>query len=656
MTGGFLTELLLLVAVATAGAALFERLRLPSIAGFLVMGALVGPGGLGLIADPERVRALAELGVVFLLFEIGLELPLERLRRLWRPALVAGGAQVALTVACVAALGAALGLDARSATVLGALVAMSSTALVMRLLSQRGEIDAPQGQLAVGILLFQDLCVVPFLLVVPILAVGGSAASAGVALGIGRAVAALALFAVVSRFVLPAVLERVARVQSRELFTMVAFLAVMGSAVIAEEIGLTLSVGAFVGGLVLSASPYSHQLFAEVLPLRGVLLGVFFTAVGMLFDPSAAAAQWPAVLAYASGVLVLKAGFVAAIVAIVLRQGLRLGILTGLALAQTGEFSFVLAEAAADAQLLDAGLRQVFVAGSIATLVATPLLVAVSPRLASFVVRRADRGEAPALEGAVRPADHVVLVGFGHAGQSLARVLKARGIPYAAVDSNAVAVREARVRDEPVVYGDATRPSILERVGVPSARLVVVAVSDPIATREVVALARSLAPHAPILARTRYVLDVDGLAQAGATKVVAEELESTLELVGEALQHFGVPQEAVARFAAELRDEGYVFLRTPETILDPWLAELLEGVAAHWVEVPDGFSRAASLARLNVRQRTGASVVAIERGGVTTPSPDPAFGVRAGDRLLAVGVPEAIDRLRRLVQEPGEPE
>jgi len=656
LTGGFLTELLLLVAVATAGAALFERLRLPSIAGFLVMGALVGPGGLGLIADPERVRALAELGVVFLLFEIGLELPLERLRRLWRPALVAGGAQVALTVACVAALGAALGLDARSATVLGALVAMSSTALVMRLLSQRGEIDAPQGQLAVGILLFQDLCVVPFLLVVPILAVGGSAASAGVALGIGRAVAALALFAVVSRFVLPAVLERVARVQSRELFTMVAFLAVMGSAVIAEEIGLTLSVGAFVGGLVLSASPYSHQLFAEVLPLRGVLLGVFFTAVGMLFDPSAAAAQWPAVLAYASGVLVLKAGFVAAIVAIVLRQGLRLGILTGLALAQTGEFSFVLAEAAADAQLLDAGLRQVFVAGSIATLVATPLLVAVSPRLASFVVRRADRGEAPALEGAVRPADHVVLVGFGHAGQSLARVLKARGIPYAAVDSNAVAVREARVRDEPVVYGDATRPSILERVGVPSARLVVVAVSDPIATREVVALARSLAPHAPILARTRYVLDVDGLAQAGATKVVAEELESTLELVGEALQHFGVPQEAVARFAAELRDEGYVFLRTPETILDPWLAELLEGVAAHWVEVPDGFSRAASLARLNVRQRTGASVVAIERGGVTTPSPDPAFGVRAGDRLLAVGVPEAIDRLRRLVQEPGEPE
>ena len=656
MSGGFLTELLLLVAVATAGAALFERLRLPSIAGFLVMGALVGPGGLGLIADPERVRALAELGVVFLLFEIGLELPLERLRRLWRPALVAGGAQVALTLACVAALGVALGLEARSAMVLGALVAMSSTALVMRLLSQRGEIDAPQGQLAVGILLFQDLCVVPFLLVVPILAVGGSAAPAGVAFGIGRAFAALALFAVVSRFVLPAVLDRVARVQSRELFTMVAFLAVVGSAVIAEKIGLTLSVGAFVGGLVLSASPYSHQLFAEVLPLRGVLLGVFFTAVGMLFDPSAAAAQWPAVLAYASGVLVLKAGFVAAIVAIVLRQGLRLGILTGLALAQTGEFSFVLAEAAADAQILDAGLRQVFVAGSIATLVATPLLVSVSPRLASFVARRADRWEAPALEGAARPADHVALVGFGHAGQSLARVLKARGIPYAAVDSNAVAVRAARARGEPVIYGDATRPSILERVSVTNARLVVVAVSDPIATREVVALARSLAPDAPILARTRFVLDVDGLAKAGATRVVAEELESTLELVGEALQHFGVPQEAVARFAAELRDEGYVFLRTPETILDPWLAELLEGVASHWVEVPDGFARAASLAQLDVRQRTGASVVAIARGGVTTPSPDPAFGVRAGDRLLAVGASEAIDRLRRLVQEPGEPE
>ncbi len=645
-----LGEFLLLIAMAAVGMALFERLRLPAIAGFLVMGALVGPGGFELVDDPERVRSLAELGVVFLLFEIGLELPLERLRREWRRALLAGGLQVALTLACVAGLGVFWGLERRTALLMGALVAMSSTALAMRLLLERGEIDAPQGQLAVGILLVQDLCVVPFLLAVPILAAGGAASPLQVGLGIGRAALVLGIFYAISRFLLPGLLERTARMRSRELFTMVAFLVVAGSAVVAEELGLTHSVGAFVGGLVLAASPWAPQLFAEVIPLRGLLLGVFFTAVGMLFDPGIAAEHWLGILVYTGGVILLKAGFVVAVVVFALRQGLRLGILTGLVLAQTGEFSFVLAAEASDAGLLDAGLRQVFVAGSIVTLLATPFLVAASPGLVALLLPRAP-APVPSGAEAAGSADHVVLVGFGLAGQSLARVLKARDIPYRAVEANAMTVRDARARGEPVVYGDATRRAILEHVGVARALLLVVVVSDPITTRQIVALGRSLAPRAPILTRTRYVFDVDHLEQAGATKVVAEELESTLELMDAMLQRFGVPPEAIARFTAELRDEGYVFLRTPEAILDPWLGELLEGTTAHWVEVPDAFAGEASLAELDVRVRTGANVVAIERRGVTHPSPDPSFPTRAGDRLLALGGPDAIEALRRLLAE-----
>jgi CPA2 family monovalent cation:H+ antiporter-2 len=644
----FIHELLLILAVATVGGIVFERLRLPSIAGFLVVGALVGPGGLGWIDDPERVRDLAELGVVFLLFEIGLELPVDRLRRLWRPALFAGGLQVALTLGAVAALAVGLGADPRAAAVLGALVAMSSTALVIGVLSQRGEIDAPHGQLAVGILLFQDLCVVPFLLAVPILAQGASARATDVVIAVASSIGALALFAGIARFILPALLDRVARMRSREIFTMVAFLAVMGSAVTAEAIGLTLSVGAFIGGLALSVSPYSHQLFAEVVPLRGMLLGTFFTAVGMLFDPAAAVAQWPAVLAYTAGVVVLKAGFVAAIVALVLRMGPRLGILTGLSLAQTGEFSFVLAGVAGAAGLLDGDLQQVFIAGSIATLVATPFLVTAAPRIASLVADRvASRAEPSELPA--RAANHVLLVGFGLAGQTVARVLRARGIAYSAVDANAVTVRSAIRRGEPVVYGDAARRAILARLDARGARLVVVAISDPIATREVVALVRSLAPRVPILVRTHFVLDVDALAEAGATRVVVEELESTLEVVGAMLRHFGVPEESIVRFSAELREEGYVFLRTPEMILDPWLGDLLEGVAAEWVEVPETFAGEATLAGLAVRAHTGASVVAVERSGATSVSPPASFGIRAGDRLLSVGGPDAIERLRALL-------
>ncbi len=649
----FLEELLLILALATAGGAAFERLRLPPIAGFLVVGALVGPGGLGWIDDPARVRVLAELGVVFLLFEIGLELPLDRLRQMWRPALIAGALQVAITLAAVAAIAALLGAPPAAALVFGALVAMSSTALVMGVLSQRGEIDAPHGQLAIGILLFQDLCVVPFLLAVPILAPAADASASEIAIAGLRAVVLLALFAVVARFVLPVLLDRVARMRSREIFTMVAFLAVMGSAVVAEEIGLTLSVGAFIGGLVLSLSPYAHQVYAEVVPLRGVLLGIFFTAIGMLFDPGSAAQQWPAVLAYTAGVVVLKAGLVAAIVARALGLGPRLGILTGLSLAQTGEFSFVLAAVAGAAGLLDEELQQVFVAGSIATLAATPLLVAAAPRIASEIAGRiaARREPGAAQRAAPPPANHVLVIGFGMAGQTVARVLRSRGIPYTGVDANAGTVHSAIARGEPVVYADAARRTILARLGVRGARMVVVAINEPIATREIVTLVRSLAPHVPILARTHFVLDVDALAQAGATRVVVEELESTLELVGAMLRQFGVPEESVARFAAELREEGYVFLRTPETILDPWLAELLEGIAAEWVEVPASFRREATLAELAVREKTGASVVAVQRGGSANVSPTAGFAVRAGDRLLTVGGPAAIERLHRLLSD-----
>jgi CPA2 family monovalent cation:H+ antiporter-2 len=373
----------------------------------------------------------------------------------------------------------------------------------------------------------------------------------------------------------------------------------------------------------------------------------------MLFDPQAAMENWPSVLAYTGGVVVLKAGFIAAIVSFALRRGLRLGVLTGLALAQTGEFSFVLAAAAAGADLIDTELRQVFVAGSLVTLVATPFLVQVSPKIASYLARRAEAAASEASTDDSGPGGHVALVGFGLTGRNLARVLAARNIPYIAVEANAASVRDANARNEPVLYGDATRVSILDRIGVRRAGLVVVSINDRIATREVVSLARSLAPRVPILVRTHHILDVDELQSKGATRVVVEEFESTLELVGETLRAFGVPDESIARFSAELRTEGYEFLREYETILDPWLAQMLEEVTSHWVDVPDDYRGEASLADLHVRKRTGANVVAVERGGVTTPNPDPSFVVRAGDRLLALGEPDAVEGLDRLLAGDG---
>ena len=649
-----LAELALLLAIAAAGAALFERLRLPSIAGYLVAGAAVGPGGLALVSDPAAARAVAEAGVVFLLFEIGLELPVERLRRLLRSGLAAGALQVGATLAATAGLAMALGVAGRPALVLGALVAMSSTALVVRLLSERGELDAPHGQLALSILLFQDLCIVPFLLAVPLLASEGPLGFAPVAGALARVAVAGGAFYAVTRFALPRLLSAAAGLRSREVFSLVAVLVVVGAAVGAEGLGLGLAVGAFLAGLAASASPWGHQLFAEVLPLRGVLLGVFFTAVGMLLDVRVAFEQASLVAALTGAAIVLKALVIAAVLGLGLRLGRRVSLLTALALAQTGEFSFVLAAAATGAGLLDPTLSQSFVAASVLSLVATPFVLRAGPALLD---RGARRGAEPSAETPRALSNHVIVIGHGLAGRNLTRVLTALGFPWLAVDANPASASEARAPAEGgVVYGDATRPALLERIGVHGARVVVVAVSDPLATRRIVALVRRLNPHAKLIVRTRYVRDVDVLQTLGASHVVAEELEASIDLLGHVLREFGLPGSAVASLSDELRDEGYALLQTPPGVaLDPWLAELLQEVATEWVEVPAGFGAGRTIGSLALRTRTGASVLAVERSGVNTPNPAPELALAAGDRLLVFGGSGAIARLRELLAGAAAP-
>jgi CPA2 family monovalent cation:H+ antiporter-2 len=655
MEGGLLSELLLVIALAAAGVALFERARLPAIAGFLAIGALVGPGGLGLVDDPERVRALAELGVAFLLFEIGLELPIERVQRLWRVSFLAGALQVTATVALVAGVTTWLGAPWRSALVIGALVAMSSTALVLGLLAERGELDAPHGQLALGILLFQDLCVVPFLLAVPILAGGAGGGSVwGVALSVLRAAAALGLLALAARTVVPRILERAAESRSRDLFSLLALLLVVGSAVIAERIGLSLAVGAFIGGMVAASSPYAHQLFAEVLPLRGALIGLFFTAVGMLFDPHEAAAAAGGVAAYVAAVAVGKSLLVALLVVALLRRGVRTGLLAGIALGQTGEFSFVLAASASAAGLLPGAFQQVFVTGSLITLLLTPFLFRAAPAVVSRLADRLDQREGvdPETETGIRGlADHAVVIGYGVAGRNVTRVLGAVGVPSVVVEANPRAISGPSGGATRFVFGDATRAPLLARTGIARARLAVVVVNDPLATREIVSVARRLAPTARVLARTRYVRDLDALGAAGAEVIVAEELEGTVSMVAQVLRICGIAEGSVARFTRELREEGYEALRAPPGLaLDPWLAELLVDLAPEWVEVPDAFPGEASLAELGVRTHTGATVLAVERDDVTESNPQPWHQLRAGDRLLALGPPAALERLRELLE------
>ncbi len=447
-----LFELILLLALTAAGLFIFEQLKLPAIAGFLVVGALAGPGALGLVDDPARVQTLAELGVVFLLFEIGLELPLERLRDLGRTGLLAGGIQVGVTVTVVGVSAGLLGIAPASALVLGGLIAMSSTALVMRILSDEGQIDAPHGQLAVSVLVFQDLSIVPLLLAIPLLAGQGETSPADLLLSLGRMLGALALVLFIVRFGVPRLLNRVAEARSPDLFSLLALLIVLGSAFIAEGLGLTLAVGAFLAGVAATTSPYANQLFSEVVPLRGVLLGIFFTAIGMLFEPRVLLDHLPLVLLYLVTTIVLKTGIVAAASTFILGNSLRVGTLAGLALSQTGEFSFVLAKVSNEAGLLDESLYQVVLAGSILSLVASPFIMRAAPYIAESAARWLEGGgvdELTAQEGfSELDPDRVLVIGFGPAGQTLVRLLRAIEVPYLVLDSNEAYAMQGIVRKE----------------------------------------------------------------------------------------------------------------------------------------------------------------------------------------------------------------
>jgi len=647
-----LFELLLLLVISAVGLALFESLRLPAIVGFLVVGALAGPGGLQLVDEPERVRSLAELGVVFLLFEIGLELPLERMRTLWRTALIAGGAQVALTVVVVAAGASALGVDAPAALVLGGIIAMSSTALAMRLLVDQGSVDAPHGRLAVAILVLQDLAIVLFLLAIPLLSeAGGTLREIGLA--IARMGVALGAMLLVTRGVVPRVLDRAARLQSYDLFSLLALIVVLGSAFLAEMLGLTLAVGAFLAGVAATASPYSHQLFSEVVPLRGVLIGLFFTAVGMLFEPTVLLENPGGVLAYVAAAMLLKGAIIVGVGTGLAREGRRSSLLAAAALAQTGEFSFVLAESARVSGLLDPALHQVVIAGSILSLLATPFLLRAAPalidRLSDLTGHSTDT---TAGEGDV-PPDRVIIIGFGHAGQTVARTLRSLDIPYEIAEANARGVEAARERGEPIVFADATRPQALQRLGVAQARVVVIAISDPLATRRIVSRIEAMAPQTRVIARTRYVQEVDLLERAGAAAVIAEEYEGAVELVARTLGAFPIPSAAVRNFTDALREEGYGAIRTNAALpIDPWLVELLDQVETDWVEVPGAFPPDLSLGDLDVRAQTGASILAIERHGATIPNPGPDQLVGPSDRVLVLGDSSALARLAQLLSDP----
>ncbi|MBA5867915.1 MAG: sodium:proton exchanger [Nitrospira sp. CR1.3] len=660
---GVLGNLLVIFSVSIAVVFLFHQFRLPSIAGFLVAGALIGPHGLNLISDIGTVQVLAEIGVVLLLFTIGIEFSLVQLASLRRLLVVAAPIQVG-SVLLVAWLGALLvGLPWQEGIFWGFLVSLSSTAIVLKALANRGDSDSIHGRVTIGILIFQDLAVVPMMLLTPILASPGEGGGLSILLTLGKSVMAVGLIVAAAWYAVPKLLEHIVRSRSRELFLLTIIVLCLGIAWLTSLGGLSLALGAFIAGLVISESEYSHQAMAEVLPFRDSFNSLFFVSIGILMNWRVLLEHPLPVAGLLLAILVVK--FVTgAAAALAVEAPPRSAFMVGIALAQVGEFSFLLAQQGQESGLLRGDPYQVFLAVSVLSMIITPFLMEWSPSLARRIeaMQRLrhwlpDRTTAHALqtEGRqIRIKNHVIIVGYGLNGRNLARVLSETEIPHVALDLDGDTVRREAQHGAPLYYGDATNANVLRHVKVEEAKVLVVAISDPFVTRRTVQVAKGLNPKLHVVVRTRYLRELEELHQLGADDVVPEEFETSIEIFALVLRTYNMPQEFVTRKAEQIRREGYALLRRSEL---PELAHHLRGGTLTDAEVEtcrleeDAPGVGRTLAELAIRPRTGASVIAWTRAGVTESNPSLKTKLKPGDIVVLLGSREQIRRAMSLLAE-----
>jgi len=560
-----LQSILILLGAAVMAVAVCRLLALPPILGYLMVGLALGPNALGVVAGDEATRHLAEFGVVFLMFSIGLEFSLSKLRVMRREVFGLGFAQVAFTIAACTALPLLLGGgDWISGLAVGGVLAMSSTAVVSRLLVERMELDTAHGRAVVGVLLFQDLAVVPLLILVPVLAQPAAGIGAAIAIALAKAVFVLAALLLVGPRVMRAWFGLVARRKSTELFVLNVLLVILAMAFLTGLAGLSLALGAFLAGMLISETEYRYRVEDEIKPFRDVLLGLFFVTVGMMLDLRLVAEQAQLVLT----LLVALIAFKFTLIALLARAfGISPGgaLRTALALAQGGEFGFVLLAQAGAAGVVGETLGQPLLAAMVLSMIATPFMIGASNRIvlrfasSEWMLRSLEMHQVAVQSlGTER---HVIILGYGRNGQHIARMLDAEKVRYVALDLDPERVREAALAGDTVVFADSSRREALIAAGVLRAAAVVVTFAETAEAMRAIAHVHSLNPAVPVVARARDEADIARLTAAGASEIVPEALESGLMLASHTLVWVGVPLSRVVRRVRAIRDEQYGLLR-----------------------------------------------------------------------------------------------
>ena len=658
-------ELVLLYLVAAVlGAVVCRSLKLPPMLGYLVVGVLIGPNALALAKDTAGVKYLAEFGVVFLMFVIGLEFNLPKLRSMRTLVFGLGMSQVMLTMvgtlvghfALVAGFAWFFGgqwqMSWQGAVVLGGAIAMSSTAIVVKLMAERLELESEHGRRVMAVLLFQDLAVVPLLVLIPALDSSGEQLLMALGLAAVKAVVLLTLLLVGGQRVMRWWLTLVARRKSDELFMLNLLLITLGLAWLTEQVGLSLALGAFVAGMLVAETEFKHQVETDIRPFHDVLLGLFFITIGMKLDWRPVIDQWLLVLLLTSGPVLLKFVLVAALArGFGAQPGVALR--TGLYLAQAGEFGFVLLTLGADNGLVTAEWMSPILASMVLSMLATPFLILYSNRIVNKLSASDWLLQSVALTSIARKTigtqGHVIICGYGRSGQNLARLLEPEKIPYMALDLDPDRVRMAAAAGQSVVFGDAARLQSLMAAGLARAAAVVISYHDTPSALKILRLVQDHAPHVPVVVRTVDDADIDSLRAAGATEVVPEAIEGSLMLAGHALVLLGVPMQRVIRITRDARDARYSLLRGYFHGADDDTLEELHQARLRSVTLPPaGRCVGRTLGSLALAE-LGLSVVSARRASGGVLAPDLGYVLAGGDTLVLSGLPEPLARVEAML-------
>ncbi len=638
-------DIVIILAVSLPIIYLFKKLSVPSLVGFLIAGIVIGPYGFGLIAGLEQIHVMAELGVILLLFTIGMEVSFTHLMRIKKFLIVAGGAQVFGTIIVAAGLFYLFSFPLNQSLYMGMLVTLSSTAIVLKLLSERGELDTPQGKISVGILIFQDLMIVPMFLMLPILGADSPMGFADVAVKLGVAFGALVGILFLSKYLMPKLLYYLASMRMKDAFTIGVLLILLGTGYLTHSLGLSFALGAFVAGLILAESDYHSQILSDIMPFKDAFNSIFFVSVGLLLDIGFVLDN-PVIIIFSTiGVIIFKAAIISVIV-LSIKYPLRIAILTGIGLGQVGEFSFVLIQAGSTYNLIGSDYYNIFLASTIFTMIITPFMIKYVPSIA-FLSGKSGDGEMTRKGSLNSFENHVIIVGYGLNGRNVAHVLRETGIKYIIVELNPDTVKVEKAKNENIIFGDISSEEIMKKAGISKAKVIVFAISDPVTTRRALKTVKFVNPAIYSVVRTRYVGEVEALNKIGADVVIPEEFETSLEIFRKVLRRYHVPLNVILKQTSLLRQESYKLMLKEDADLDAFvhLDELLaEGLTETYFVNEDNPNAGKTLSEIHLREHAEVTVIAIVREGRTISNPTGKESIHAHDTLVITGTHEQVDK------------